>query len=354
MKNATLITLLSIMIFLGCTKEIPVPVDKQYRWKVDSNFLFNNSIVMNSFATENELYLYGRYFSVLSYDKNSKENVINYGLRGEANNNFKMPISPSFFISTFQSTVIIIPTLHPVSGGELYYRIRNVNPNLTNTLTLPPYELGQCMAINSKNQALIPYTSFDPVTNISSNYFSFLLANINVINDGQRAEMTKNQIITIEDGGYFMSNLFTHKDYFVTYLPRKNYKIYPDGKFKQISPNYTLDKVFQRGDTLYAVSFDGSLLRSTNDAEDWSKMGTLRRDFANVSYYLVNNEVIGTYFSQLFHFQINGNTVTIKELDNDGLATRYITSVSKFKDKVFITTLTGVYTVDFKTFFKYK
>jgi hypothetical protein len=357
MKNTTLLLLLSILVFLGCTKEkiieIPVPVDKQYRWKVDSNFLYNNSIISNSFATENELYLYGKYFSVLTYDKNLKENVINYTLRGEPNNNFKMPISPSFFINTYQSTVIFIPTSEPVTGGEFYYRFGNVNPNLTNTLAFPSYEFGQCMAVNNKGQVLIPYTSYDPITNISGSNFFFLLANVNVTNSGYRTEVNKTQIITIDSDGPYMSNLFSHKDYFITYL-RKNYKIYPDGKFKQIAPNYALRRVFQKSDTLYAFSFDGSILRSTNDAEDWIKLGTGNSDLARLNYYLVNNEVIGTYFSQLFHFKIDGNNITFKDIDNDGLVTRYITSVSKFKDKIFVTTLTGVYTLDYKDFFKYK
>jgi hypothetical protein len=359
MKKATLLLLLSILIFLGCTKEkiieIPVPVDKQYRWKLDSNFLYNNSIIANSFATENELYLYGKYFSVLTYDKNSKEKVENYTLRGEPNTNFKMPISPSFFINTYQNTVIFIPTQGPVTEyNTSYQRFGYVNPNLVTTLAFPSYDFGQCMAINKKNQALIPYTSYDPTTNLADgNIFYFLLADINVINDGQRSEIAQTKTVTIQNDGPYMSSLFTHKDYFVAYL-RKNYKIYSDGKVKQIAPNYALKKVFQKSDTLYAFSPDGSILRSTNDAEDWIKLGTGNTNLAYTNYYLVNNEVIGTYFSQLFHFKIDGNNITIKEIDNDGLVTRYITSISKFKDKVFVTTLTGVYTVDYKDFFKYK
>ena len=358
MKNATLLTFLSVFTFLGCTKEkiieIPVPVDKQYRWKVDSNFLYNNSIISNSFATENELYLYGKYFSVLTYDKNSKEEVENYTLRGEPNTNYKMPISSSFFINTYQNTIIFTPNSEPVTGGEFYYRFGNVNPNLTNILAFPSYEFGQCMAINNKNQALIPYTSYDPITNLSKNNFSFLLANINVTSDGYRVGVNKIQTITIDDEGPFMSNLFSHKDYFVAYFRGASYKIYSDGKVKPTASGIVLKKICQKGDTLYAFSPNGNIFRSTNDAEDWIKLGTGNSNLASFQYYLINNEVIGTYFSQLFHFKIDGLNITIKEIDNDGLVTRYITSVSKFKDKVFVTTLTGVYTVDFKTFFKYK
>jgi hypothetical protein len=359
MKKTTLFLLLSILVFIGCTKEkiieIPVPVDKQYRWKVDSNFLFNNSIVMNSFATENELYLYGKYFSVLSYNEKGKQKVENYTLRGQSNANFKMPISPSFFINTYQNTVIFIPTQGPVTANNAsYYGFGYINPNLVTTLELPPYDLGQCMAINNKNQALIPFSSYNPtVSVVDGEYFNFLLADIKVVNDGQRAEVAQTKIVTIKNGGYALTNLFSHKDYFISYL-RFNYKIYSDGRVKPIAPNYALRKILQKSDTLYAFSTDGSLLRSTNDAEDWIKLGTGTSSLIFANFYLVNNEVVGAYFDQLYHLKINGNSLDIKELDNDGLVTRYITSVSKFKDKVFVTTLTGVYTVDFKTFFKYK
>ena len=358
MKNATVLLLLSLFTFLGCVKEkiieIPVPVDKQYRWKRDSNFLYDNSIILNSFATENELFLYGKYFSVLSIDKNSKEGVTNYFLRGEPNPNFKMPISSSFFINTYQNTVIFIPTAQPVTGGEFYYRFGYVNPNLTTTLTLPSYDFGQCMAINNKNQALIPYSSYDPtVSVVEGESLNFLLADINVKFDGAKAEMTQSKTVTIKNGGYIPTNIFTHKDYFMVTL-RFNYKIYPDGKVKPIAPNYSIKKVFQKGDTLYAFSVDGSLLRSTNDAEDWNKLATFQNVFTNAKYYLINNEIIGTYFGQLFHVKITGNDITIREIDNDGLVGSYITSISKFKDKVFVTALTGVYTIDAKTFFKYK
>ena len=313
MKNAILVTLLSILIFLGCTKEkiieIPVPVDKQYRWKLDSNFLYDNSIISNSFATENELYLYGKYFSVLTYDKNSKQNVINYRLRGEPNNNFKMPISTSYFVNIYQNTTYFISTKYPVlEYGHSTYKFGYINPNLATNLALPFYELGQCMAINNKNQVLIPYTTFDPSrdVNIGSNY-TFLMADVSDKSNGEAIRIEKTKTVSVDNGGYPLNNLFSNKDYFIASL-KTNYKISSDGKVKCIASNYFFKKVFQRGDTLYAVSDDGNLLRSTNDADDWNSVGKLPFSFTNSHYYLINNEVIGTYFSQLFHFQINGKS----------------------------------------------
>jgi hypothetical protein len=360
MKKATLSLLFGIMIFLGCTKEklveIPVPFEKQYRWKLDSNFMYDNSVIANSFATENELYLYGKYFSVVTFDKNNKERVENYRLRGEPNVNFKMPISETFFINTFQSTVLFIPTQGPVTEyNTSSYRFGNINANLTTTLAFPSYEFGQCMAINKKNQALIPYTSYNPTTNtFDANNFNFILSDVNVINDGQRAVITKTKTVSLNDADFAMYNLFTHKDYFIASFRSSNHKIYTDGTVKTIYRNGTLRRIIAKNDTLYAFSSGGDILRSTNDAEDWMKLGTGSNNLANVNYYLIGNEIVGTYMSQLYHFVTNGNTITIKEIDNDGMVARYITSVSRFKDKVFVTTLTGVYTVDAKTFFKYK
>jgi hypothetical protein len=360
MKKATLSLLFGIMIFLGCTKEklveIPVPFEKQYRWKLDSNFMYNNSIITNSFATENELYLYGKYFSVLTFDKNNKEVIENNTLNGEPSMSLKMPISPNFFINVFRNSVIFTPTQEPAaSNNSSYLHYGYVNPKYGTSLALSPYEFGQCMIINKKEQVLIPFTVYDPSINIiDGNIFYFTLADIKMANDGYKTTITKTKTIAISNGGFDVNNLFTHKDYFIAGLRYSNHKIYSDGTVKRIILNKFLQRIIAKNDTLYAFSSGGDIFRSTNDAEDWVKLGTGNPNIANLNYYLIGNEIVGTYMSQLYHFTINGNNLTIEEIDNDGLVARYITSVSKFKDKVFVTTLTGVYTVDYKSFFKYK
>jgi hypothetical protein len=362
MKKATLFLLFGIMIFLGCRKEnqieIPAPVaaEKQYRWKLDSNFIKDNAVIANSFATENELYLYGKYFSVVTFDKNNKELVENYQLRGEPNTNFKMPISETFFINTFQRIIVyFIPTQGPVTEyNTSSYRFGNINPNLTSDLFFPSYKSGQCMAINKKNQALIPYTTSDPSTNTYSNALNFVLSDVNVIYEGQRATITKTKSVSINDADFGLSNLFTHKDYFIANLRSTNYKIYTDGTVKQIYRDGAIRRIIAKNDTLYAFSNSGDILRSTNDAEDWVKLSTENPNISNFNYYIMDNEIIGTNMNQLYHFVINGNNLVIKEIDNDQLVTPHITSISKFKDKVFVTTMSGVYIAEHKSFFKYK
>ena len=71
-------------------------------------------------------------------------------------------------------------------------------------------------------------------------------------------------------------------------------------------------------------------------------------------YYDVDNEIIASSMDRLFHINIQDNKAIVKEIDNDGLKANYITSVSKFKENVYVTTLTGVYYISYKEFFNYK
>ncbi|WP_125869943.1 hypothetical protein [Williamwhitmania taraxaci] len=112
---------------------------------------------------------------------------------------------------------------------------------------------------------------------------------------------------------------------------------------------------FYKGDTLYGISpSDAVLYQSLNDGDSWTSLGKINPDFSLLNFYTLDNEIIGTYKAQLFHFSISTTGITVKEIDNDGLAYNTITSVSKYTDKVYVSTLTGVYYISYKNFFTYK
>jgi len=62
-----------------------------------------------------------------------------------------------------------------------------------------------------------------------------------------------------------------------------------------------------------------------------------------LEYFNVGNEVYTTYLSQLARVTLNGTTLSIVELDNDGLEGNLITSVTKCGKYAFLTTLSGLY-----------
>jgi hypothetical protein len=210
------------------------------------------------------------------------------------------------------------------------------------------------MKINSENQILIPY-------NTSDNSVSFLLVDMKIdkVDKYWIDDTLKTKKIIIYSGSplinlTFIFSLFSNKDYYFATL-ENTYKIKSDGSFSKILDG-RVGKFFQKNDTLYSL-VSGFIYQSTNDGDNWINFGAIPQNLNSLNfldYYLVNNEIIGTYNAQLFHLTINKNSLTVKEIDNDGLANNSITSISKYYDKVYVTTLSGVYYINYKDFLKYK
>jgi hypothetical protein len=152
--------------------------------------------------------------------------------------------------------------------------------------------------------------------------------------------------------------IFSKDDYFILGLG-ETYRINSNGIFSLVHEG-ALERVFQKNDTLYGVEYDG-LFSSINNGKSWFKISDLELNPEDIStwlrhfqYYDVENEIIASSMDRLFHINIQDNKAIVKEIDNDGLTTNYITSVSKFKENVYVTTLTGVYYISYKEFFNYK
>lgn len=215
----------------------------------------------------------------------------------------------------------------------------------------PPYWRCECMKINNQSQILIPY-----YTKGISSKLKFLISTVKYyqLNSDNYVDYTpiNSKIITLPEGNY-LNYLFSHKDYFIA-SSDKTYKIKSDGSVSEIFSDLMFN-FFYKGDTLYGISpSDAVLYQSLNDGDSWTSLGKINPDFSLLNFYTLDNEIIGTYKAQLFHFSISTTGITVKEIDNDGLAYNTITSVSKYTDKVYVSTLTGVYYISYKNFFTYK
>lgn len=73
----------------------------------------------------------------------------------------------------------------------------------------------------------------------------------------------------------------------------------------------------------------------------------------HINYLVLDQELIGYYKGQLFHFEIDPieGLQKMEELKNDGIENHEITSISKLDDQVFVTTLSGVYSKSITDFF---
>ena len=82
---------------------------------------------------------------------------------------------------------------------------------------------------------------------------------------------------------------------------------------------------------------------STDNGFTWTEGYETPWELVLLNYAKINGKLIGYRYAQLFEITINENEFQAKELDNDGLEGKSITSVSKFDNKVYLTSLSGVF-----------
>ena len=146
----------------------------------------------------------------------------------------------------------------------------------------------------------------------------------------------------------FGSNFFVKVDGFPLL------KITDKGELIETDLSKAVVKMFAHQGELYALSdYDGSLYKSDLEGEKWVvfSSGGLPT-YSEMDFFHVEDSLCFYVYSQLFTLDLNSGTVT--ELDNLGLEGNAITSVSYFNHKVWVTTLSGLFTKEKDHFFKVK
>jgi hypothetical protein len=353
MKNFSY--LLLVLLLTGCTKEKIIESEKEHRWKAHNGFSYQQAAVLNSYATDDKLYLIGRSFYTLSDSLREDGGypaitLLNYGF----NIDYKMPIKDLLYVYSFGDRFInVIPTkntVNYVSNGSFSINMKDRDSDFSE-FNFIAYWSGECMKINNQNQILIPYKTYN-----NKVILSFLLMEIKVdqefFNGEDKADTLKTRIIKLEDETGITS-LFSTKEDFIVSAARNTYKIKSDGAATKVFDG-VFSRIFQENDTLYGIS-SGKIYRSVDNGASWPDNGDISNDFSLlINFCLIDHEIIATYLDQVFHVFINDGLISVREIDNDGLEYNFITSVSKYKDKVYVTSETGVHYIAYKDFFTYK
>ncbi|NID13127.1 hypothetical protein [Fibrivirga algicola] len=107
--------------------------------------------------------------------------------------------------------------------------------------------------------------------------------------------------------------------------------------------------------TVYGVTTANTgtlkLAKSTDQGATWSIIiDQLPDAYRTFTYKTVGDKLIAAYNSQLFQLTITPTTLSTVELDNTGLYGNRITSVAQFRNTVYVSTLSGVFTKPVRTF----
>jgi hypothetical protein len=150
----------------------------------------------------------------------------------------------------------------------------------------------------------------------------------------------------------YVALIASYKEKFFVSTDQGTYIAYPNGTYKSLSQfkSYLTD-IFTYHDTLYTLTYSQTLYRSTDQGETWSYFASNFPSGQAKSFH-IGKETYFYIYSQIFH--VDFTTGEIKELDNSGLEYNEITSINQFGDKVWITTLSGMFYTNIDKFLTYK
>gem|GEM_PF-6746979 len=359
-------------IFTACKKDPAIvtpklmPISADTTWVLDSSVNLDRKILLNSCVFESKLYLLGDdYFITIDSSTHTTSSTL-IASNGQNLGVYSQPVITPLvyaYLSTDDSSVVVGLNEHPNISVSV-----NVINSDTNIYTIAVSgdlnEAGPIIAINNLNQLLVPVeltTKSDSVM-----YLAFALYDITANTGSTSLSVSFNRIIVNRMDSVQMplqiyriqavgdDFYFTSSDNFVTY------KIDPLGNFT---------KIFEGNENIFFLSINDTLngigAPLYGDPLKWyiNNPGTnLWTGYSiNASPSLtgcttIQNKIIAYSLGQIWEFSFNKSTpeVTIKELDNSNISDTYITSIITFDNRVYVTTINGLYSKPLSKFFKYK
>lgn len=347
------------LLLISCEKEKIVEVEKEYKWKSHPDFQYNDIVQMNSYATKERLFFLGfSSFSSLVPDSISHPdspfggNVAHYDNWYDQPSEKKLPICADYFISynPINSWVAFIPTMNPVTSETSV----SINMKLIDStyayFDFLHFSSGECIAINEQEQALIPYVSIVD----SKTVLKLALVDIKAeFTYNVKLDTIKTKILSITDD--YQNDVIALEsigDYFFLTTNSKVYRVDNLGNIENVLGT-RLNKIIESSGTLYGFGRDNIYI-SSNNGLTWNIGYSVQYDYSLLNYTKIDNKIIGYRYGQLWEISVSDTGIIAKELDNDGLNGVSITSVSKFDEKVYLSTLSGVYYKLEDDFFDYK
>ncbi|MGE5519510.1 MAG: hypothetical protein ACM3VS_06225 [Candidatus Dadabacteria bacterium] len=324
------------VIFSGCRKTSTVePVSATWK-RID--LVHDANIILNTVTDGRKLYCSGAYINSAIDTSNRISYVTSWTVslnRMPRNSKYTVSFSEdnkTMYINSYKDSLLNYGTQVHVS---------NVDPQLVsyNAENLSPREI---VAINDNGQVLV--SGMD-----GPNHHNFYLITFN-IHDAV-FEYTPRSVVKLAIPAFVNPPTEIHSsnnDFFiVNYLNSTMYKIDPNGNVvATLSPLWG-GEMFQYNNKLFLIH-GSSILSSTDNGSSFSG-NSYSADF-NGYYFRSYGEKIFTFvpYSGVGLFEFTSTGFTIKPIMNKGLENTHITSVTFFNNKVFVSTLTGLYYLDWK------
>ncbi len=372
----------AVITLASCKKDPSIPVVAIPKtstvndsiWVLDSTVTLDRKILLasNSFGTQ--LYLLGNNYLVTidSTTHTTSSTLVSASDIGV----FSKPVlTPLFYsyLSSNDSTVVV--GLNQFPNVSVSINVLDSDTNIhficSNSTT------GPLVAINDLNQLIIPVQLSANADNTPT-YQAFAIYNINAsIGSSSLSVSFKGVIQNLMDTvsawqghghaepPFVFVQAMDDNFYYSSVYQGITYKIDVSGNFTKLFNGELLNFVYVN-DTLNALGSYSPLTGNYYSELQWfmnypATNVWIEYNF-NISpdyrtgYAVVQNKVIAYRLGQIWEVVINKSTssVQFKELDNSTISTNYINSVIAFDNKVYVTTIDGLFYKPINKFFTYK
>jgi len=352
MAKRILIVLIAGLLF-GCQKDNilqEVEIEKKTVWKPLSQSNSTAPALMNSHTTNNYLFVMGYSgFMSMSGDtlddgttSESEYQPIQSTLPAEV----KFPITDYFYAYPGNTDNIFI-RLNLNQPHNLFWQIRllEVDSTFKNFYYIKS-PTKPSMLINQANQLLVPY--YD-----QSGTSRLLLVNIEVYLIGGfiYASIVDRKVISLARILQFPSSFYSVGNNFYIDSREGFYKVNTQGELSLLLSRPSISSLLQVGSDIYGVS-PQKLYKSTDDGNTWNEVASVA-DHHIYNYTVIDNKIVAYrgITGEVFEATFSPNGIALRELENDGIGTKYLTSLNAVKGRVYVTTFTGLYYRDLKGFF---
>ncbi|MFC0182879.1 hypothetical protein [Pseudarcicella hirudinis] len=349
---------LFLWTFTACKKETIIEVERKTSWQLNENYLYEERIQMNSYADGDALYTVGaNSFSKITVNKTdtSKLNIEFPNTPYSYQLQYKYPISArvSIGLSLTNSQIGFLPIKWPGGENSATISMKDQDPAFYH-FDFPEYWQSECIGINNLDQCLIPYQAKESG---ASNALKFMAVNLKVSKNAQngfdKVEASSVKRIKIDNNTGAIISLHTINNFFYITCANMTLRISPDLKVNIIN-KVKFYRIFSLNGAIYGFT-ESQLYKSTDNGLNWVSIASnIANTFSKLNYYLIGGKICGAYNSQIFIFEFANNQMTTRELANDGIGGNTITSISEFNKKIFVTTLSGVFTKKSDKFLTYK
>lgn len=338
-------SLASCLLASSCGKEEPQPTPRTVEWTEAPGFTLSQKRALNSAIWDDQLFI----LTENSVAETDVDGNAFHRFHSGTFQDFKLPFSEHYFVSLEQGGLRFHASKNPQTGGSSrYLGFQDLGSNIAG---VHPGAYSSTFALNAEGQMLMPLVKSDGSSVLA-------LLQVEVKSNGFYWEIDKinAKLVELFDFSWIGAINSIGENFLVSFYSDSQSmggtaRISPDGTISMIlSQEDYLQRIMPIDGQWYAFSKDGPLFRSTNGGLDWTALGSPEsnglKDFSTftLGYSVIDGQTV--FYSQDAIFVVANNPAggfVQRTINMQGLKGNAITSLTTWQDKVFVTTLSGVF-----------